>query len=272
MSASRMAFAATRCALLLAAALLLGCANSVQTQRSERAVVAKGMFEERCKKAGVFIHRTVKDVEGILVMKLRPKDINYGDQFRMDDPYGKDYNGEAYVKMLLRGSLQANTSGTLPPGSPPRFGYRFVEAVDPIDGQRYRYTGRLDEPWQRDKSYSKGYIRFVMDKVPAPGERPRYGLTYDDISTRQEREYWIAGSSLRVVDTQTGEVLAERIGYMWDAGQGNNSGGRSPWLLAANQACPTFYRILGAQPDGHAVARQAHQAQDFVETVLFPKP
>jgi hypothetical protein len=47
-----------------------------------------------------------------------------------------------------------------------------------------------------NKSYFKGYIRFVLDKNPASGPAPRYGVTYDDISTRKEREYWIAGSSL----------------------------------------------------------------------------
>ncbi len=259
-------------ALLGALILLTGCVNPQVAERRERAAIAKAMFEERCKKAGIFIHRKVPDVEGILVMKLRPRETNYGKQFQMDDPYGHDLGGDGYLVSLLRGSFQANTKGTLPPGSPPRTGYRYVDAADPTDGKRYRYTGRLEEPWQRDKSYSKGYIRFVMDKAPAPGEPPRYGLTYDDISTRQEREYWIAGSSLRVVDTQTGEVLAERIGYMWDPGQGNNSGGRSPWLLAANYACPSFYRIPGSQPDGRASGRQSRQALDFVESVAVPKP
>jgi hypothetical protein len=249
-----------------------GCVNSVVAERRERAEVAKALFDEHCKKAGVFVHRTVKDVDGILVMKLRPNYVNYGRQFEMDDPFGRDHFGEGYLQSFLRGSYQAETSGQLPPGSPPRFGYRYVEAVDPTDGVRYRYTGRVEEPWQKNKSYLKGYLKYVVDKAPAPGAAPRYGLTYDDISTRQDREYWIAGSSLRVVDTQTGEVLAERIGYMWDRGQGNNSGGRSPWLFAANNACPSFYRIPGSRPDGHAFSAQSLQALDFVESILIPAP
>ncbi len=276
-SASPMAFAATRCVLLLAAASLLGCASSVQTQRSERAAIAKAMFEERCKKAGVFIHRTVKDVEGILVMKLRPKDINYGDQFRMDDPYGRDSLGDGYIESFLRGSFQANSGGhQLPPNSPHRTGYGYVETLDPADGRRYRYTGSVRDYVVTPNSAFNSAIKpfttrgFVMDKAPASGEPPRYGLTYADISTKQEREYWIAGSSLRVVDTQTGEVLAERVGYMWDPGQGNNSGGRSPWLLAANFACPSFSRIPGDKPDGRSSFNQPRQAQDFVESVLIP--
>lgn len=267
----------TTAALLGALVLLVGCVNPHVVERRERAAVAKVMFEERCKKAGVFIHRKVPDVEGILVMKLRPREINYGNQFLMDDPYGRDLSGDGYLVSLLRGSFQANTKGALPPGSPPRLGYHYVEAMDPIDGKRYRYTGSVRDyvvtPNRAFNSVSEPFTTrgFVMDKTPALSSQPRFGLTYDDISTRQDREYWIAGSSLRVVDTQTGEVLAERVGYMWDPGQGNNSGGRSPWLLAANYACPSFIRIPGAKPDGHASGDQAHQAQDFVESVLVPK-
>jgi len=63
-----------------------------------------------------------------------------------------------------------------------------------VDGKRYQYTGRIEEPWQYDKRNLKGYTHFVTDKALASGEPPRYGVTYDDISTKEEREYWIAGS------------------------------------------------------------------------------
>lgn len=256
---------------------LSGCV-SPRTVPSERTAVGQAMFDERCKKAGVFIHRTVKDVEGILAMKIRPKTINYGDQFALDDPYGRDLGGDNYLQSLLRGSYQAETKSNLPPGSPPRLGYRFVEAVDPKDGVRYRYTGSVRDyvvvPNRAFSSSEKPFTTtgFVLDKVPSATPAPRYGLTYDDISTREEREHWIAGSSLRVIDTQTGEVIAERIGYMWDPAQGNRSGGRSPWLLAANHACPSFYRIPGDRPDGRAALNQTEQTLDFVESVLIPRP
>lgn len=92
---------------------------------------------------------------------------------------------------------------------------------------------------------------------------PRYGVTYDDISTREERDFWIAGSSLKVIDLQTKEVMAERIGYMMDRGQGNTNSGRSPWLFAADNACPPFGSRYGA-------AAQTNQTEKFVESVLKP--
>lgn len=244
----------------------------IEAQRA-RLQKAEAMFAERCKTAGEKIYRTVKDVEGIYLLKLRPDDINYGNQFQMDDPYGRDLSGDGYIVSFLRASFQANTRGTPAPGSPPRVGYDYVEAIDAADGKRYRYTGRIEEPWQHDKNYLQGYTRFVVDKAPAPGAPPRYGVTYDDISTRKEREYWIAGSSLRVIDLETNEVIAERIGYMMDRAQGNGSGGRSPWLMAADNACPSFQRNPNLPiPRGQGASAQSRQTQDFVEKVLLPKP
>ena len=252
-------------AVLLGLSLLVSaCGNRPGTSRlNERQIKAQAMFAERCKMAGEKIHKTVDNVEGVYLLKIRPTGINSGDQYRLDDPYGRDLGGLGYVQTFVRGSYQAETSGTPSPGSPPRLGYPYVEALDLQDGKRYRYTGRIEEPWQTNRSYLKGYTRFVLDKAPATGNAPRYGVTYDDISTREEREYWIAASSLKVMDLQTNEVIAERVGYMMDWAQGSRAGGRSPWLLAANTACPRFADRRGA-------SAQVYQTLDFVEKVLKP--
>jgi hypothetical protein len=99
-------------------------------------------------------------------------------------------------------------------------------------------------------------------------------VTYDDISTLEDRQYWIAGSSLKVIDLETNEVLAERVGYMVDIKQGDRAGGRVPWLFAADHACPAFGREFKGfiEARGHGSASmQARQTQDFVEKVLRPK-
>lgn len=237
----------------------------------DRLAKAEAMFRERCKTAGERIYRTVENVEGIFLMKVRPSELNYEDQFAMTDPYGDDLGGEGYIKSFLRGEYQTTHSGSPHLGSPPRLGYGYVELVDSKDGKRYRYTGRIDEPWTYDNSYSKTYKRFVLDKVVAREGGARYAVTYEDISTYEDRKYWIAGSSLKVIDLQNNEVIAERIGYMMDRGQGDKSGGRSPWLIAANNACPSFQRnsllALGA---GQGAAAQSYQTLDFVEKIARP--
>jgi hypothetical protein len=263
---------------LALAALLSTTAATVSAQTADpktRLQTAEKMFAERCKKAGEFIHRTAENVEGVFLMKLRPEGMNFGDQYRMDDPYGRDLGGDAYIKSFLAGFFEANARrpDVPKPDAPPHVAYRYVEALDPKDGKRYRYTGRIKEVTKTSSPLIGGDGRaftvkeFGLDRVPAPGPMPRYGVTYDDISTREERDYWIAGSSLKVIDLQTNEVMAERIGYMMDRGQGSDSGGRAPWLLAANNACPSFKPREGQQP---GFSYQVGQTRKFVKKILKP--
>lgn len=236
-------------------------------QQRERAYA---MWQERCKKSGEFIHKTVENVEVVYLVNVRTRfNVNHGeqpeDQFKLTDPYGNDSIDSEYILNFLRGFYYREQPR--PVGYPARIGYRYVEAFDTKDGQLYRYTGRVEEPWQHDKTYVKGYTRFVLDRVPIARRSARYGVKFEDISSRDEREYWIAGSSLKVIDLQTQEVIAERIGYMVDWAQGSRAGQRSPWLFAADNACPRFGRHLGSltQP---ASTEQGGQTLDFVEQVL----
>lgn len=254
--------------------------------KAERAEQAMAMWRDRCKNSGEFIHRTVDGVDGIYLLKLRPDQLNYDNQFKLDDPYGRDLRGQGYIESFLRGSFQ-HSHKDIPPDGPPRLGYRYVEAVSPEDGKRYRYTGAIKATgkkdvtapgirWELDRNpaYDLNIYRFVVDKVLASGEPPRYAVTYDDISTPEERKFWIAGSSLKIIDRKSGEVIAERIGYMVDRGQGNSSGGRSPWLFAADNACPDFtrnFKIVRSPPSGHRASSQPYQTLDFVERVIRPK-
>lgn len=241
------------------------------SQLSDRQITARALWQEHCKRSGLFIKKTVANVEGVTLLTLRPDETNFDDQFRMNDPYGRDLGGRGYIESFLRGSFHGGrTDYVAKPGEPPHTGYLFVDAIDASDGKRYRYTGRIEEPWQADKSYLKGYLRFVMDKQLAPTSSPRYGVSFEDISTRQDREYWIAGSSLKVIDLQTGEVIAERIGYMYDWAQGSRAGQRSPWLLAADNACPPFRGSMNPKVRVPAASTQPYQTLDFVEKVLHP--
>ncbi|WP_124514262.1 hypothetical protein [Acidovorax sp. FJL06] len=252
--------------------------SAQQQSPKERQRIAAEMFRERCKKAGVFIHRTVENVEGVFLMKLRPKGVNFDEQYVLDDPYGSDVYGDGYIKEFLESNYESWSKINQNPSSNRlQRGYEYVEAVDPKDGVRYRYTGslkavrqkKIDAPnvqleLKRNPNYDLNVYDYVLERTPSTAPRPRYGVTYDDISTREERNHWIAGSSLRVVDLQTNEVIAERIGYMVDWAQGSSAGGRSPWLLAANNACPEF-------APRHGSRAQLGQTIRFVNKSLKPE-
>lgn len=252
---------------------------SVQQQSpKERQRIAAEMFRERCKKAGVFIHRTVEDVEGIFLMKLRPKGLNFDEQYVLDDPYGSDVDGDGYIEVLLESFYESwQKTSSSPQPRDDRKGYKYVEAIDLKDGVRYRYTGSVKATRKmdanapnvqlevrRNPNFDLNIYDYILERTLSNAPRPRYGITYDDISTREERDYWIAGSSLKVIDMQTNEVMAERIGYMVDWAQGSSAGGRSPWLLAANNACPEF-------ASRHGASAQRYQTIRFINKTLKPR-
>ncbi|MEN5182161.1 hypothetical protein ABE501_20660 [Comamonas testosteroni] len=266
MEAIRFSFA--RCwripvlAIVLTAALS-ACGSPARRQAQENAQTAKAMWQELCKQSGKKIYRSVENVEGIYLLKIRKSQT--GELQSEYDPYGDDYDGDAYIKNFLKGVHDNPARPDLPKDA--IAGYNYVEAIDPKDGLRYRYTGHWIEPWQTDKSYLKGYMKFVLNKALASSTAPRYGVTYDDITTPEQRKYWIAGSSLRVIDMQTNETIAERVGYMVDLGQGNNGGGRAPWLAATKNACPLF---IDNQSRNLSSVVQLGQTRRFVQSILMP--
>ncbi|MBB3294423.1 hypothetical protein FHT39_003061 [Mitsuaria sp. BK045] len=252
---------------LVSLVLLVACGGSparrdaLDAQQAQRQR-AMAMWKSRCEKSGVFIYKTIENVEGIYLINVRRRS-NFGesqeDQFALDDPYGYDSVGDNYMKSFLRGAHPRAPDGGAPFPDAPRNGFSYVEAIDPKDGQLYRYSGLA--------SNSPGApTRIDLVKRPIHKRTARFGVEFRDISTREERDLWIAGSSLRVIDLDTAEVLGERIGYMIDRAQGSRAGNRLPWLWAADNACPDFFHGLPRRLP--ASASQPGQTLDFVERSL----
>ena len=250
-----------------------GIVSSYLAQRT--LTEANAHFEMLCKNAGERIVRTVENVEGVVWMKWREPGFNRDDQYKLDDPHGKDCEGEGCIAQLLR----ITTGAALNPeeAQSHRAGYRFVESTDPRDGKVYRYVGVIELPasWTAEKieehrkatgaevpSFS---YRFQVKRVPIPAYSATYGVTWDDISSPEDRKRWIAGGSTKVIDLTSKAVVAERIGYMLDRGLGSTVGGRQPWGFAPDTACPAFRR----SPDGVSAFR-SYRSRDFINRVLGP--
>jgi hypothetical protein len=213
-------------------------------------VEAKRLFDEHCKSAGIRIYKTVTDVDGVFLMKRRPPNQD-SDAQDAPDPYGNDLPDEAYAYTMLWGR---GAAGLVLGTADAELGYSFA-VLPNADGNgyiRYHLTGNKSQSGELE-----------VRGAPATS-LPRYGISWEEISSPKDREHWIAGSRLFVVDTQTREVIAERIGWMFDPGLGSQSGGRQPWSFARANACPPFRTL----PNGHPWA--AGQARDFVERVLIP--
>lgn len=212
---------------------------------------AMALFKKRCESSGEKIARTVESVDGVVWMKWRERTPNYSDQFKLDDPYGRDCGDKDCIAELLRVTTGAEKNPD--EASRHRSGYRFVETADPADQKRYRYVGVIELGWSPEaiERHKKATgqdpppppdhsYRFTIKRTQIENYTARYGITWDDISTREDREHWIAGGSLKVIDLQTNEVVAERIGYMVDKGQGSQAGFRQPWSFAKDTACPVL--------------------------------
>ncbi len=229
-------------------------AHMRQGQRDESKAkldAAMALFAERCKKAGEKITHTVENVDGVVWMRWREKRTSLSDQFRLDDPYGRDCSDEDCIARLLR----VTEGAALNPEEARRhkIGYQFVETRDPQDGLLYRYTARIDQGWnpeaiERHKRETGGppplySYRFKIDRQRVDSLGSRYGITWDDVSTREDRDHWIAGGMLRLIELQTSEVIAFRTGYIIDTGQGDTTGFRDPWGWAWSYGprCPPVF-------------------------------
>lgn len=194
---------------------------------------AMKVFESYCKNAGVKIYKKVEPVDGIVLMQWR-MNLNQGDQFLLDDPYGQTCSLEDCIERLVRVTqrLDLDPHRELEKSygwANPYIGYRFVETKDPRDGFLYRYERRVDN--SPNKALSAELVKTRIDHITA-----KYGIDWEDISTLEDRRMWIAGSSLKILDMERHEVLAERRAFMVSRSQGRNVY-RTEWSVARRSAC-----------------------------------
>ncbi|WP_411878272.1 hypothetical protein [Polaromonas sp. YR568] len=192
----------------------------------ERYAEAKALFEERCRTAGEKIFKTIENVDGVLLANLRPLKIDDASQFDADDQYGYNVGGEEYIRYYLIGSSDLTSR------------YQFVEATQ--EGTKYRFTTALPAAISREY-WTKGGEKVPVEATPVGDFSAPYTIEWKDISTKSDRDAWIAGGALRITDTRTGELLGVRIGYLFEAGMGSTAGQRSPWPWARYYApsCPS---------------------------------
>lgn len=171
-------------------------------------------FDHLCKaEAGEFIYKTVENVEGLYMMRLRKEatDDELSHLYALEDPYGYITEGSAggARELFVR-----------------RGGYAFLEERSPesIRSPAYRrYVARYD-----------GNKKTLVEEATTVA-KSRYGYVWRGITRPHDRELGIAGGELIVLDAQNNEVLAVRRGFIRSGNVRNNLTG--VWWLGG-QACP----------------------------------
>ena len=196
-------------AVLFSLSLLGACASQHGTASSaDRDAVAamskagKDYFDEKCKTvAGEKIYRTVQDVEGLVLLKLRPQPT----ETQLEDPmwpgaaFAIEAYEDSYITSFLGYEYAAGNINNTPavvtpnkrgyistdkrPGGLP--GYRYVDVIDARDGQRVRIkgvwkvTGRKDVTaynvkveLDKNPNYDLNVYSYVLDKTPTTAPPP----------------------------------------------------------------------------------------------------
>jgi hypothetical protein len=199
-------------------------------KREAYAREAWAYFKKLCnEKSGEKIYKTYNGVKSVLVVKPLPpateKDLY--DQYWYGDPYSNDSalgnRGELHAGTLIRNQEFVDGRGNT--------GLQFFEQ---------RITTKNGEEIQRIES--SDVAPYFVSKSTIDKPTSRFGVSWEDISTPEDRKYWVAGSRLRILDLTNNSVVAERVGYFIEAGFGSTSGQRRPWQSSRGQTttCPAI--------------------------------
>ncbi|MEO6112093.1 MAG: hypothetical protein ABIQ24_09735 [Nitrospiraceae bacterium] len=198
-------------------------------------------FDHLCKtEAGEFIYKTVENVDGLYLMRIRKRATDYEMEhlYALEAPYievhGEYYSPEEYFVQPHMGK------------------YHFLEmplfkATKSQDGIKYRryYRDENAHPGRKYQTAINGqsvFVPYIVAETETESLKSKYGITWRGITLPHDRELGIAGSELIILDLGTNEVLAVRRGFKRTGGVRNNSTGI--WWLAG-QTCPK----LSEKPD-----------------------
>ena len=202
--------------------------QELQQARAERAAwrkqyyePAKARFDQLCQNAGEKIYRTADNVDGILLLKVRGDDEKYQsnrynprkDQMWEDAAVESELEREGYIEEFLFRSA----------GSFPKYAYVDVVQKDNSITRYSTYKGEQD---------------WVTDKQPNPHSRARYAVTYENDISWENRKHWIAGTTIKIIDTKTNTLMAEKTMYVFVPELGYSKFEQNPNPWGRGNRCP----------------------------------
>ena len=200
--------------------------QELQQARAERAAwrkqyyePAKARFDQLCQNAGEKIYRTADNVDGILLLKVRGDDEKYQDnsynplkdQMWENAALPSEFDREEYI-----GSFLPDWSGVH---------YDYIDVLQK-DGSITRYSGdwhMTDKPFNQEIN---------------PSHPARYAVTYENDVSWENRRHWIAGTTIKVIDTKTNTLMAEKTMYVFVPELGYSKFEQNPNPWGRGERCP----------------------------------
>lgn len=169
-------------------------------------VYAEGLrlFNARCRSSGKLVRDSIKDVSGVRIETVpdnRPFIQRVTDRNWIFAGMPMERVGDRFIASFLDFYFSDNDMGPEFPaysgGIVLMKGFHYVD-VSQKDGtyMRYRLAG---------KSPSQGMITEARKASVAS----RYSVTIEPIGTSEERENWVAGSHIKVIDNDTKKLIGE---------------------------------------------------------------
>jgi len=218
-------------------------AKAEEAEWRKRYEPAKARFDQLCQNAGEKIYRTADNVDGILLLKVRGDDEKYQDNSYnpLKDQMWEDaaINSEAwragYINSFFSKAMRSWHN------SP---GYKYVDVLQK-DGSIIRYSGDWGIKYE-------DFNQEINPKRPA-----RYAVTYENDISWENRKHWIAGTTIKVIDTQGNQLIAEKTMYVFVPELGYSKFEQNPNPWGRGVRCPK-----------EDPAQQETSA--FIAKVLFP--
>ena len=200
--------------------------QELQQARAERAAwrkqyyePAKARFDQLCQNAGEKIYRTADNVDGILLLKVRGDDEKYQDnsynplkdQMWENAALPSEFDREEYI-----GSFLPDWSGVH---------YDYIDVLQK-DGSITRYSGdwhMTDKPFNQEIN---------------PSHPARYAVTYENDVSWENRKHWIAGTTIKIIDTKTNTLMAEKTMYVFVPELGYSKFEQNPNPWGRGDRCP----------------------------------
>ena len=105
-------------------------------------------------------------------------------------------------------------------------GYHYVDVLQK-DNSIVRYSGdwqiTSDQPFHTELS---------------PVHPARYAVTYENDISWENRKHWVAGTTLKVIDTKTNELMAEKTMYVFVPELGYSKFEQNPNPWGRGERCP----------------------------------